>query len=348
MKFCRTTFPTLIRPALIGLVGVGVACLTLRAGQPIQFSNPKDDVDLPPRREYNIKLPSPTLQWPTHIPEDEVMMPPPARQIDPRLEKKWREMQEEKKNWLFNEPALFKERFPDPFQKPADNSADPAKSLDVFVDRILGKSTDAKQEKKTPAARTTDSYSDEPRFDARKKPTLADPTGSREKGEREDGRPATEWSMKNLFEPAEGKAHLPVQPGMSLYEMLGTTTSKVQKREEEARRQEFSRMLGGVPLETTPPSKMLESIISQDDPARGSLIQPITPVLGGGLPALKTSTERFPAPSGLDRPTRPVSFDGSIGQPQVTAQRPVEKSSQMEALKLRSRPAILEFPGRRF
>jgi len=351
MKSCGTTFSTLVRRALIGSAGVGLACLALHAGQPIQFSSPKDDVDLPPRREYNIKLPAPTMQWPTHTPEDDMPLPPPAMQIDPRLGKKLREMQEEKKNWLFKEPALFKDRFPDPFQKPADDSADPMKSLDVFVDRIFGKTTDAKPENKTSASRATNSHSGEPLSGDKRKPTLADPgegRGSRENSEREGGKPAAEWSMKSLFEPAEGKARLPVQPGMSLYEMLGSTLSKVQKREEEVRRQEFSRMLGGVPLETAPPSKMLDSIISQDDPARGSLIHPVTPVVGGGLPAPKTTTGFLPAASALEQPARPVSFDGSPGQPQITAQRPLEKSSQMDSLNLRSRPPILEFPGRRF
>jgi len=356
MHACGKRVSTLRLLTLIGWGGLGMLCLDLQAGQPIKFSAPKEDVDMPVRSDINVKLPSATVKWPSRESIEDAPLPPMVQPLDPRLERRLRELQQEKKDWLFHDPAMFKDRFQNPFEAPKDGMSNPMKALDATVDRILGKSGDS-SDKLSDKKKGDDKsfqlesiyYTEEPLFDTKKrKPDHPTDNGFREKGEHDGHRSSAEGSMRALFDRENPPGHVPVQPGMSLYEMLGTASAKVQKREEETRHKEFSRLLGGGGMEPLPAPKPLDMSINMDDPSRGTLVQPVTPVSAIGLPIARAPNDPM-FPMGFpERPSRSSILEDTSPRAPAAVQRPPDKARQLDSLNLLNRPTILEFPGRKY
>lgn len=332
---------------LAGLVGLVGALGLVRAGQPIQFSNPKQEVDAPPKKEIIVE-PKRTLKWSFSRPEDDI--PPPPVIIDPALEKKLRQRLEERKNWLFNEPELFRDKFPDPF-KLREDPTEMKTALDETVERILGKPDD--QARKRPEseapARTGPLFSETPLFD-RDKPAKTDWLDPRERDKKKDDRDwrtATERSIRSLFDPAAETA-LPVQPGMSLYEMLGAVKDKTQRLEDERRRSEFTRIINPHAAPPPPRNSVFDPINLQEDQTRQP-VNPITPVIVPRVPEPKSS----PSPLLLPNPVETASRPPPLAQPATPFQTPPvptsqDKARQIESLKLINRPSTFDFPTRRF
>lgn len=363
MKPCTTRCALLVTPICLGWVGLALVAPGVLGGEKIQFSSPKGEMDLPAKRDADLDLPS-TTKWRPANPLDEMPPPPlPIMPINPQFQKKLNDLREERKTWLFNEPEVFKvkDKFTDPFKASADPRNEAWKDFDSRTERVLGKSP-LPASLANPIAGSLDSrsdldrrrrgalYSDAPLFDT-KKPVGADAfdLNEREKNDRDKTKNQASASVKALFDPNAASDKLPVQPGMSLYEMFGAGKAVSLKREEEANRKAFTQLLGGSALARPPTLPALADPINSQNDLTRTPVNPVLPAMPGGLPVVRGPKDPLVQPGQIDRPSRPLPFEDPVRvQAAAAAARPVDKSRQMEALKLMNRPAVFEFPGRRF
>lgn len=354
MTVCGINLLTLLRLRCGGCLAAVLVTSALHAGEPIHFSSPDKEMAMPAKKDPNIKLPGPTLKWPDHNLGEDWTPPPPIMPIDPRLEKRLRERREEQRNWLINEPDIFKDKFQDPFQETKSSREGTLPTLDSSVEGLLSRGSEAKQDRKTVRPMGVPAFSDERFFDHDTLSRKSDDSGlqGREHKERSSARNSTGWDLRELFDQKAASDRMPLQPGMSLYEMWDATKVRTEKREEDARRKGFTRLLEGVSPPLTPSSsRLVDPINTQEDLTRAPL-NPVTPVVGGGLQALPNARDTFGMVNAIQRPARPLPFeDLSVRSPAAAAaaaQRQQDKNRQLESLKLMTRPAVLEFPGRHF
>jgi hypothetical protein len=332
---------------LIGLGAVMALPQPGAAGERITFSSPSQDSDLPARKEAPANLPKPSLKWDLRGPDPEVM-PPLQMPVDPALQKKLRERQEQQRNWLLKEPALFRDRFPDPFTKTNKTSEESLSPWDQAANRLFGQPEEKEQEK-APQPRPLS-------------PVLEDDSGrtgpggeqpgarslvSRESSERDrdrDRRPnSPETAVKALFGPKEPAGDLGSGPGLSLSDTIERADAITRKHDPQFKREEFQRLLA------PPAGGPLDPISSLQDLTRAPAY-PVAPVFTPSLPAARTP---FGSPAALipeDRLPRMGSVLDTmpINQPAPVAQPPPDSRRQLESLNLMSRPSVLSLPGSKF
>jgi hypothetical protein len=343
---------------LAGLAGLAMSALSLLAGEPIRFSTPTQEVQQPPRKGSDFSLPRQNLKLDFRNPENSLPLPPPPTPIDPLLEKKLRERREENKNWLMNDPEVFRDRFTDPFKAGKELRENDFKSLGGAVDRVFGKPDRAQKENDIQSlSHSTGVYSDQPLFDQGKPRAEVDKAGSTTAGNRRPAqdrdafKPSSESALKTFFDPKGSSDRLPLIPGMSMYEMLDTAQSKTAKRDREARREEFNRLLSPRPAAG---AGLLDPINVQEDQTR-LLANPISPILSGSLPLPSKPVLPWPE-AGMGEKLAPLKIPAADRMDRLQpsglsapAPRAVEdKTRQLETLRLMSRPSILSFPGRSF
>lgn len=346
LRWCRL-FP-------LGIASIFIGFQASQAGEPIQFSSPDRKMDLPSEKEPVLKLPPLDRKWEANPAFEMPLMPQPFILVDPKRDRLRREGREERENWLLQEPDIFKERFKDPFELRRNSSEDSLNPFDQRVKRILGKSLDLKQEEGTARERPSTFFSDEPLFSKSRSEKrdylgLNDAAGD----DRESDQNQTAWSMRSLFEPADSQQTLPLQPGMSLYQMLDAARERSTEREEEReeeRRRAFTRLLNpqGPEVRT---GGLLDPINADTDLTR----TPVNPV----VPLERNDRRITPRGPGelLARPepealARSLPFEDLTSpnryQPAARATAEPDKTRQLESLRLMRRSSVLEFPGRRF
>jgi hypothetical protein len=353
---------SLIQRCALALAGAGAlaACTPgPPAGQPIQFSESKQEVDAPSRKEKAVKLPRAPLKWDLGGPEG--FAPPPIVVIDPRAEKLRRERLEEKKNWLFDGPALFKDKSPDPSEAAKNPFGNAFKGWDANVERVLGKTertspADAKagSMNATPLAWPA-SLNETGLSGARNTAEQADSSlvGARESASKSPLRNDTQMAVKALFDTQAPADKTPTLPGMTLSDLLGSAVpnAKALLQEREARREEFNRLLAPRDQPTTGP---LGLPMTASDQTR-MLMNPVAPVPTvplNDLPAARNPLDPMLVPLNASekfgKPRLPFDDVVSRVQTAVPAVAPENRNRQMESLKLMSRPSVLSMPGRPF
>jgi hypothetical protein len=341
------------RAAGAGLA-LGLAVLAASAGQPIEFSSPYKELDAPSRKEVIPDLPRLPFRFEFRGPSESMPSLPPVLPMDPQLEKKLREQREQNKNWLMQEPAIFKDRFSDPFKKDTSAGMQTFKSWDNTAERVLGKPEGEDGARKDPRLFGSPVFSDKPLFEVdrrvtgRGEPAIARRAGDREEAEPNSLRPSSESVVRGLFEPRSSTDRLLAAPGMSFSEIFEAARAKTEKRDREARREEFNRLL-------SPPAPMAgnltDPVLSPNDLTR----QPVNPILPLGGPASAGMRSPLDLPTGLN-PTEKLNhpklpYDDVIARYQTLpppAAKQDAKARQMESLRLTTRPSVLSFPGRPF
>ena len=348
----------------LGMAGGLLLLPALYAGEPIQFSSPSKDVNLPTKKASPLIQPDSGFKWRDRGPSLDIPLPPPVILIDPRQEQKWREQREQKKNWLMQEPELFRDKFKDPFAAPKEATEDFFTPMGAEVERLFGKSGEKKEAKSTSEDRTEPLFSDRPLFehslfsDSDSKSAKRTGLGDEKADEKTKNGNDSNWTIKSLFDPQAARGTLPVQPGMSLYEMLESTArDNAAKKNQEERRKQFTELLNPIPAETTPAlleSPIFDPINSQKDLTR----QPLNPIMPMANDTTQTRSPFSPAQPGGDflaRPdpgakfSRPLPFENLGSRSRAAVEADAEnKTRQMRSLNLISRPTILEIPERRF
>jgi hypothetical protein len=344
---------------LIGLGGLALWPRPADAGERITFSSPRQESDVPARKDIPGNLPKPSLKWDLRGPTEDTA-PPISMPMDPLMLKKQRERQEEQRNWLLNEPALFRDRFPDPFKKTKAAPDDGLSAWDQTANRVFGKPERKDDEKNTEDKSLPPAFADEPLADRNKK--MVDRPGALTAGSREsrdqdrdrnrnrdrDGRGnSPEAAMKVLFGPPEATDNLTLLPGMPMNDAIDLGEAKALKRELQQKREEFQRLLA--PPGQIPTGGPLDPINSLVDQTR-TPAYPVAPVINGGIPAGRNPLELGSAPL-ENRLARPGQFQEELpGSRQAPASQalPDSKNRQLESLNLMSRPSVLSLPGRQF
>ncbi len=334
-----------------------VFSLTARGGERITFSAPKEEAEPPSRKDVLGTLPKAPLKWNPQGPE-ETALPPLSVPLDPVIQRKLRQRQEEQRNWLLNEPALFRERFPDPFKKDQATSEDGLDAWDRSVNRVFGKpeQKDKNKETKNKSAAPAfldDSFSDrDGSFGGR--PGASSPGGressvrERDRDREREKRPnSPEAAMKALFGPRETSDNLLALPGMSGNEELDKEEAKTLKREQQQKREEFQRLLS--PAGVAPTGGLLDPINSLQDLTRAPAY-PVAPVMTTPVPTARNALEPFGPPTVQKAFPRLGQLQEAIpGRgPTPVPQALPDKAHQMESVGLMSRPSVLTFPGRAF
>jgi hypothetical protein len=354
MNGCPTKTAGVWTLVLMG-VGVVVSCTpSAQGGEPIQFSTPNKEVDNPARNEPVVGVPRSKLKFELPAPQGDVT-PPPIILIDPRMQKLLRERQEQNKNWLFNEPSLFKDRLPDPREAGKTAMDDAFRGLDSGVERVFGKpaKSTGKDAGLTPPGLLL--FSDEPLFDKRTKRVDGlerSSVDAREEPESDSRGPFKNTpaaAMKALFESRSAAEKGPSLTGGSLSDLLGSAQAdaKVLKRERETRREQFQQLLA--PQEQPQAGSVIDGGGAVDQTRR--LINPVAPVPVNNRQPLKNPLDPILPLSPIDLvPQRKLPIAEVMERYQTTApaRPPENKTSQMESLKLLNRPSILPVPGRSF
>ena len=332
------------RSFLVGGMTLLLSCRPGVAGQPIQFSNPKTEVDLPTLRRVEADLPKPSLKWDTRGPEEILPMPPPIMP-DPAIQREWRERQEQKRHWLTREPDFFKDRFKDPFEKSARKERGPFQQWDDTVDRVFGKSDPASTDKADGRHPLPLSFPEDMMNGGAKKSGRANGWN----GQRSEESPnSVESNVKAIFGPAPHDPRATF-PGQTLTDLVGNALSD-EKREHEDRRREFRDLL----------NHKIEPQITKSTDSSSLLVDltrtPVNPITPGLSETLPVSVNPLALPKGPEGPEvrlRSKSpFDNAAARFQPaeasTVPKPEDKNRQLESLKLMTRPGVLSFPGRQY
>jgi hypothetical protein len=353
MKFRSASLFRCCLPAWIGWGGLLAGTQAAPAGEPIQFSSPTKEVQTPASKSDFHNLPRPTLRWDLKSPGADIPPPIVIPRLDPRMERKLREQREEHKTWPFNEPTLFKDKLADPIQSSKTAMDEAFGGWDDTVARVLGKPerSTTKDPKANPL--TTPLFSSGSLFDQDGKGgPLSSPASQATKAadEKELFPRNSDTAMKAFFQTKPGAEKVPMLPGMSLYELMGASkpTDSTIKREREARRQEFNRILSPQDPAAAAVAGLPGGALDQTR----ALMNPVAPATVEDALRPKTPFESImPLANPGDKLAHPkLPFEEVLNRYQpVTAPKPAEtKAGQMEALKLNTRPSVLSFPGRQF
>jgi len=336
---------------LIGLAGSGTFISSLPAGQPIQFSSPKKELNMPAFKEINYDLPRPSLGVEVPDPGAGAVPMVPFISIEPLRDRKLKDKGEQDKSWLFREPVLFRNRFSDSLENTNPAGAGAFKAWDERAARILGSSgpNTLESQQQDPAA--SGRYSDKPLFDRerntmdRTQPSSRNSWGT---SRNEQMRNSSESAMRSFFETRSPSDSLPLLPGMSFYDAneASRASSTLLKQEQQARRQEFNRLLSPTMQTVGGP---LDPLGFQDKPASTAPAF-IMPAVESTPSVLKSPYEPLSAPDAADKLTRlKQPFDDLLIRYQTQPPAPpprLNKAVQMERLGLMSHPSVLPFPGR--
>jgi hypothetical protein len=359
-------------PRILVLLGLGFLAggfPTAFAGQPIKFSSPEKQVERPSSTDPLANLPQPKWKWNVESPSASIPPAQPLIFIDPKAEKLLREQREQRRNWLSEDPALFRDKSQESAE-PRKNAIDDAfKRWDVTTERVFGKPLEEERSEEKASGPETPRFSDNWLVEAglgNRQPLGAtreeDLTRARRDGEkhstREPGQESelrdpfkdnsSEAAMKALFDGTSNE-RLPMLPGMSISDLLGTGPgrTKAQKREQEERRADFNRMLA--PRE--PPGVRTTDAVGIIADQTRSPINPILPMsVNDALPARSTVEPIVPPnlAGKLAAPKLPFDEVISRSQPMAPVAAKETKTRQMESLKLMSRPSVLSFPSHQF
>ena len=362
-KLCGAARRRAAGSILRGWAGLALLSLPALGGDPITFSAPRQESATPVRKDVPGNLPRPSLKWDLRGPESDGV-PPVNIPLDPLPQKRSRERQAEEKNWLLNEPALFRDRFPDPFEKPPAASENGLGAWERTADRIFGKPDQKERGKGTEGRSFLPALAEEPLRDAdpktgersgvlgtgRREPgdRERDPENRENRESRENLRNSPEEAVKTLFGPKEATDSLPSLPGLSFHDSFDSVEAKTLKRELQEKREEFQRLLA--PPGQVPAGGVLDPINTLQDLTR-TPAYPVAPVPNAKMPPGRNTFEAAGVPTVESRMPRLGPAPGeSPGRPQPPASQGWQdnKARQLESLNLMSRPSVLVLPGRPF
>jgi len=268
-----------------------------------------------------------------------------------------REKEETPENWLFSEPALFRDPFESP-QKPQTAFEAAFKGWDRRTDRVLGRSREPKEASANSTPGYTPLFSDQPLVgNGSGSLGLGATLGLMSSGDsknpltKDSAGDKSDSSLKALFEQRNPDQKMPVLPGMSLYDMLGAARgeSKTDKKERETRREEFDRLLSPTATVTPPETGPLGRGLMDET---RSPLNPVLPLPVSALePPPRNRLDPILPANPLDRLNQPrLPLDDTLTRHQSPAAARPEpnRAGQMESLRLMSRPSILSFPSRQF
>lgn len=297
MREQSSKFPTrlpagaLFALALLLFVGLG------RAGEPIQFSNDKaKQAPTDPGQQVDTEL----------FKGSKSKRPPAARlngltpyislgpNVDPKDERRMKNIREEKKNWMLLEPGELQKRDEDEEGKFGGKGvaidSDEVKDGNYLFYNVTGQRSD-----KPVRAQNAPTEEDQPKKDNRSLNVF----GPRE-AEQSGAHTAKELNLKNLIDPAQVNAMK--NNDTLLFQFLKDNSPTPPDRDQQARRDNFRDFING-PQSTPAPSGISDPINFRTDLTQ-ERINPVTP----SRPGLEMSSP-MKAPDGISgKPTFSSGF----------------------------------------
>jgi len=267
---------------LAGAPGVAALLLSLcigHAGEPIQFSNdkakpaptdPQQPVDADMFKTWNkSKRPagSPLNSLTPFI--------TPGRGMDPKDERRLKNMQDEKKNWMLLEPGELQKREEDEEGKFGGRGV-AIDNLDDNQDRnYLFHNANQQKSEKGPRPHNSPSDTDD---QSKKENRSLNVFGPRE-AEKTGAHTATELNLKNLIDPSQVNATKINNNEASLFQFLKDNSAPPPDRDQQARRDSFRNFINGP--QANPAAPGISDPINFRTDLTQERLNPVTPARSG-------------------------------------------------------------------